>query len=287
MIEKPLANLATWVDYFTQVDVPVLRRTARDLAALREKEDTVGGRVIAHSVLQDPLLTLKVLALIEQQRRTSQNHDITTIERAIMMIGVTPFFRHFDSLPTIEDQLALHPQALLGVMKVIVRARRSAKWAREWAILRHDVDVDEVTVAALLHDCAEILCWVFAPTLSIELRDLLKARRGLRSAVAQEAVFGVTSHDLQSGLAQAWHLPHLLTQMIDGKERANPRVRNVVCATNLARHSANGWDDPALPDDYAEIADLLHLSVDATITRVGVPVPDAPTELPVASVQPQ
>ena len=97
MIEKPLANLATWVDYFTRVDVPVLRRTARDLAALRDKEDTVGGRQIAQTVLQDPLLTLKVLALIEKQRRASQNHDITTIERAIMMIGVTPFFAHFET----------------------------------------------------------------------------------------------------------------------------------------------------------------------------------------------
>lgn len=287
MIEKPLANLATWVDYFTRVDVPVLRRTARDLAALREKEDTVSGRVIAHTVLQDPLLTLKVLALIEQRRRASQNHDITTIERAIMMFGVTPFFRHFETLPTIEDQLAQHPQALLGVMNIIVRARRSAKWAREWALFRHDVDVDEVTVAALLHDCAEILCWVFAPTLSLELRNLLRSRPGLRSAVAQEAVFGVTAHDLQIALARAWRLPRLLTQMIDGSERTNPRVRNVACATNLARHSANGWNDPALPDDYAEIAELLHLSVDATMTRIGAPVPDAPTELPPSPTQPQ
>lgn len=287
MIDKPLANLATWVDYFTRVDVPVLRRTARDLATLRDQEDTVSGRVIAHTVLQDPLLTLKVLALIEQRRRASQNHDITTIERAIMMIGVTPFFRHFETLPTIEEHLAHHPHALLGVMKVIVRARRSAKWAREWALLRHDVDVDEVTVAALLHDCAEILCWVFAPTLSLELRNLLKSQPGLRSAVAQGAVFGVTAHDLQTGLARAWHLPHLLTQMIDGTERTSPRVRNVVCATNLARHSANGWDDPALPDDYAEIADLLHLNLDAAMARIGVPVPDAPTEMPGVSAQPQ
>jgi HD-like signal output (HDOD) protein len=285
MIEKPLANLATWVDYFTRVDVPVLRRTARDLAALRDKEDTVSGRQIAQTVLQDPLLTLKVLALIEKQRRASQNHDITTIERAIMMIGVTPFFAHFETLPTIEDHLARHPQALLGVMKVIVRARRSSKWAREWALLRHDVDVDEVTVAALLHDCAEILCWVFAPTMSLALRDLLRSQPGLRSAVAQDAVFGVTAHDLQNGLARAWRLPALLTQLIDGRERANPRVRNVLCATNLARHSANGWDDPALPDDFVEIAELLHLSVDAVKERIGVPAPEVPTELPEPSAQ--
>lgn len=287
MIDQPLPNLATWVDYFTRVDVPVLRRTARDLTLLREKEDTVSGRVIAHTVLQDPLLTLKVLALIEQRRRASQNHDITTIERAIMMIGVTPFFHHFETLPTIEEHLGRHPQALLGVMKVIVRARRAAKWAREWALLRHDADVDEVTVAALLNDCAEILCWVFAPKLSLELRMLLKTHPGLRSAMAQEDVFGVTARDLQSGLARAWRLPALLTMMIDGKERGNPRVKNVVCATNLARHSANGWDDAALPDDYADIADLLHLSVDAVKSRIGVPEPEEPTEIPADFAQPQ
>lgn len=287
MIDKPLANLATWVHYFTQVDVPVLRRTARELAALREQEETVSGRAIAHAVLQDPLLTLKLLAFIEQRRRASQNHDITTIERAIMMIGVTPFFRHFETLPTIEEHLARHPQALLGVMKVIVRARRAAKWAREWALLRHDIDVDEVTVAALLHDCAEVLCWVFAPTLSLELRKSLKTTPGLRSAVAQQAIFGVTAHDLQTGLTRAWRLPNLLTQLIDGTERGNPRVRNVVCATNLARHRANGWDDPALPDDYAEIADLLRLSVDAVKARIGVPLDEAPPTLPADSAYPQ
>jgi len=287
MIDKPLPNLATWVDYFTRVDVPILRRTARDLTALREKEDTVSSRAIAHTVLQDPLMTLKVLALIEHNRRASQNHDITTIERAIMMIGVTPFFRHFETLSTIEEQLAQLPHALLGVMKVIVRARRAAKWAREWALIRHDIDVDEVTVAALLHDCAEILCWVFAPRLSLELRMLLKTHPGLRSAMAQEEVFGVTAHDLQLGLARAWRLPELLTVLIDGKQRDKPRVRNVICATNLARHSANGWDDPALPDDYVEIAELLRLSVEAVKDRIGVPVPDAPTEIPGAPAHPQ
>src|SRR5512135_2654893 len=35
------------------------------------------------------------------------------------------------------------------------------------------------------------------------------------------------------------------------------RVRNVAQAVNLARHLAHGWNDPALPDDDAAIADLL------------------------------
>jgi hypothetical protein len=54
----------------------------------------------------------------------------------------------------------------------------------------------------------------------------------------------------------------------------HPRVRNVKLAVDLARHSANGWDDAALPDDYTAIAELLHLNVDTTKKRIGVPKTD-------------
>ncbi len=46
----------------------------------------------------------------------------------------------------------------------------------------------------------------------------------------------------------------------DGRANADqPRVRNVQLAVNLARHSANGWDDAALPDDYKDIGELLRV----------------------------
>jgi acetoin utilization deacetylase AcuC-like enzyme len=50
----------------------------------------------------------------------------------------------------------------------------------------------------------------------------------------------------------------------------SPRVRNVVLADDLARHAANGWKDPALPDDFRAIADLLHMTPDAVMMRLGV-----------------
>ncbi|MDP1755153.1 MAG: metal-dependent hydrolase, partial [Methylotenera sp.] len=38
-----------------------------------------------------------------------------------------------------------------------------------------------------------------------------------------------------------------------------------------ARHSANGWDDAALPDDYRDIAQLLRMDVDKVMRVIGVP----------------
>lgn len=283
MIDKPLESLDAWVAHLSQAEIPVLRRTIRDLQQLRENEDKVSGREIARVVLQDPLMAVKVLAYLEAHRHRSQTTDITTIDRAIMMLGITPFFRSFEKLAAVEEHLAAHPQALLGLLRVVSRARRAAHYARDWAILRHDLDVDEITVAALLRDIAEILLWCFAPRLAIEVGRLKAQNPSLRSRVAQTAVYGMRTIELQMALCQAWHLPQLLLNLMNEAQAANPRVRNVALAVNLARHASDGWADPALPDDYKAIADLLHLTPDGVMMRLGVDpyaVPDDPPPQP-------
>lgn len=271
MIAAPLNSIDSYIAYFSQTDLPVLRRTVRALAELRQREDEVSGRRIATVVLQDPLMTLRVLVYIEAHRRSAQNHDITTIERAIMMLGVSPFFEKFSDLPTVEDQLASHPRSLLGVLHVITRARQAATYAQDWARLRHDMDVDEVTVAALLHDAAEILCWCFAPDLMQQVSSRMQETPGLRSAKAQASVLGSPMHDMQLALVKAWRLPELLVTLMDDRNAHNPRVQNVVLATNLARHASKGWQDAALPDDYRDISALLHISYDQVLKRLDVP----------------
>jgi HD-like signal output (HDOD) protein len=274
MIDRPFSDLEAWVQFYDQADVPILRRTINELNALRDNAVRTNARSLATVILHDPLLTLRVLAYIEEHRRKSQNADITTIERALMMIGVEPFFRDFNALPVLEDQLKNHPKALLGVLKVINRSRKASVWAREWAVIRHDLDVDEITVAALLHDASEILMWCFAPTLALEVKELQTRDRTLRSATAQSAVYGIRLNDLQLALARAWRLPQLLTTLIDRNHAEHPRVRNVTLAIDLARHSANGWDDAALPDDYQAIEELLHINHETLMHKLGLDQPE-------------
>lgn len=277
MVHTPFADLETWIQFYRQADLPVLRHTENELNRLREDAEKVNARVLASIILQDPLMTLRVLAYIEEHRRKTQNADITTIERALMMIGVIPFFRDFQQLPMIEDSLKPYPKALLGLLKVIARARRAARWARDWALIRHDLDVDEITVAALLHDVAEILMWCFAPDLALRVRNLQIQDRSLRSATAQLQVYNITLHDLQLGLARTWQLPELLTTLMDRDKADHPRVRNVTLAVDLARHSANGWNDAALPDDYKAIAELLHISHETLMRKLGIEPPETPS----------
>lgn len=275
ILEKPLDTATAYVNFLSHQDMPVLRQTVKQLATLRESADSVNAKRLAAVVLGDPLMTMKLIAHLQAVRHRSQNHDITTIDRAIMMLGVSPFFEAFSDAPTLESTLGSQPVALIGVLQVIARARKAAHLARDWAIARHDLDVDEITVAALLGEAPEIMCWTFAPALMARVKRLQAADRNLRSTIAFRAVFGIAKSELQIGLVNAWNMPELLMALLDAEHAENPRVRNVKLANNFARHLAKGWDDPALPDDIDEIERLLHINREQLLLRLGTPAEHA------------
>jgi hypothetical protein len=45
----------------------------------------------------------------------------------------------------------------------------------------------------------------------------------------------------------------------DERHASSAQVRNVLLALRLARHTARGWDNAALPDDVRDIASLLNM----------------------------
>ena len=271
MLNSPLHNLDEWVAFFSSKEMPVLRQTVRRLDEARANIDQISGRDVAHIVLQDPLMAVRVLAYIQSFPGKHLRSDITTIANAVMMLGLEPFFSKLETPVTLEARLKSEPQALLGLLQVIRRVQRASHYAADWAYYRHDMNVEEVALVALLHDLAEILLWCFAPRLAIEIRDRQQADRTLRSAVAQEQVLGIRLFDLQLALCDAWKLPELLKTLMDDANAHLPRVENVSLAVNLARHSTGGWDDAALPDDFAAIEKLLHISRESLFKRPDVP----------------
>ena len=275
MLDHPLQDIEDWVVLFSTNNPPVLRVTRRRIEEMRQDIDRVDARELARVILQDPIMTVRVLSFIQPIHGKSLQHDITTIASAVMMMGIHPFFNHFSDLNTIEEMLkGEDPHALLGILKIIRRAQRAADYAQDWAIWRYDISMEEVRIAALLHDLAEILVWSFAPKLGLAIHNMQVAYPTMRSADAQATILGMTFQDIQLALCRAWHLPQLLLNLIDDENAGQERVRNVSYAVRLARHSANGWDDPALPDDYRDIGELLNLTPEAVRQRLGLePMP--------------
>ena len=271
MTNQPQQSLESWIDFFSKAEMPVLRKTLRQLEEARSKIDRINGRDIAAIVLQDPLMSIRVLAYIQPFISKRLHSDITNIGNAIMMQGIEPFFKNIGEPPTIEAMLKNEPQALLGVLQVIRRSQRASRYAHLWAVERYELNIEEVTLAALLHDIAEILIWCFFPKQAVIIRSRLQADKALRSMNVQKEVLGFYLYELKQGLCSVMHLPELIMTLMDQNNAELPRVLNVLLAVNLARHSADGWENAALPDDFAAIQKLLRIDRETLLKRLDIP----------------
>ena len=257
-LTAPLRDLEAWTRYFREAPIPVLAKTSEALEALRAEEDNVDANTLASVIECDPLMSLKLLAHVASKRRVENATETESITTSLVMTGISPFFRNFGLQPTVEDHLRDQPQALDGLSALLRRADRAAQFATGFAVHRGDTDVGVIRLAAYLHDFAEMLMWCHAPTLQLRIAQAQQADATLRSATVQRVVLNIELDDLRQALMKLWRLPELLVRISDDRHADLAIVRNVLLAVRLARHTTQGWDNPAVPDDIAEIATLLN-----------------------------
>ncbi len=264
-LTQPLADLNAWVACFRDAEIPVMTETAEALEAMRAREDDVDANLIGEMISGDPLMTLKVMAFASKNRPTRLLTEPETVTSTLVMMGISPFFRFFGPQPVLDDVLADHPEALAGLNEVLRRANRAANFALSFAVHRLDPDAAVIHQAALLHDFAELLLWCHAPDLALSMREAQRADASLRSSVVQQQMLHVELADLQHSLMQDWRLPELLVHITDDKQAQHLNVQCVMLGVRLARHTALGWENAALPDDISDIAHMLNLSHETTL----------------------
>jgi hypothetical protein len=259
------ADADGWVRRLRSATIPVLADTATQLEVLRLSEDAMDARTLADVIGADPLMTLKLFVHAGANRSRHATADVETVTAALVMLGIGPFFRAFGPQPDVEQLLRDEPDALGGLRAVLRRADRAARFALGFAVHRQDHDAAVIHEAALLHDFAEMLLWCHAPALALTMRERQRADPALRSSVVQRALLNVELPDLQHALMLAWHLPELLVRITDRRQAHHPSVLSVTLAIRLARHTAEGWDNAALPDDVRDVGQLLNLAPEPTL----------------------
>lgn len=263
-------GLEYWVAILTRAELPVLKQTARDLNELRANDEKLTAIGVAEIIARDPIMTVKLLRYLQQHKHKAQTTEVIQVEQALLMLGIEPVFRKVAPEPLIEDALKHKTPALLHLLRTIHRAHLASEYAKDWAVRLRDLHYEEVRIAALLHEIAVILMWCFAPDEMLEIEEIRIREPMVRTRVIQERVLGFSLYELQRELAIQWELPQLLLTLMNDSCAHLPRVRNVVLAVNLVRHSSNGWDNPALPDDYKGIAELLRMQVEDVVEMIAV-----------------
>lgn len=261
-------DIAGWMLLFDVQQLPVLASTVASLDEFAIVEDRVDAHMLSESVANDPLLTLRLLAHVAELRRGREGGEPETVTEALVMLGISPFFKAFEGVSSAEQLLQDQPQALEGFRRVLQRSHRAARFAISFAAHRMDHDAAVIHEAALLHDFAELLLWLKAPSLALQICLRQQADPALRSAAVQQELLHVRIADLQHALMKRWQLPSLLVRITDGQDaQATDQMRNVQLAIRVARHSAMGWDNAALPDDIRDVAELLYLGLEP-VTRL-------------------
>ncbi|HEX6017317.1 MAG TPA: HDOD domain-containing protein [Burkholderiaceae bacterium] len=258
-------DVGGWVALWRHAEIPVLHETAEQIEELRTRENEVDARLLAPVISADPLMCLKLLAHVSKHRSSRRVTDTETATAALVMAGIGPFFRAFGRQPTVQDGLAGQPRALEGLLRLLARAQRAARFALGFAVHRMDPDAEVIHEAALLHDFAEMLLWCHAPLLALEIEHRQRVDPSLRSATVQRQVLGVELADVRQALMRTWRLPELLVRISDDRHDREAQVRNVLLAIRLARHTKRGWDNEAIPDDVRDISLLLNLRPDTTL----------------------
>ncbi len=265
-MDRAPRDLQGWMAQFDVTLLPVLADTAVTIEEMRANEDGVDAHMLAQTIALDPLMSVKVLSLVGRLRRGREGTEPETVTSALVMLGITPFFKLFGPQTTVEDCLAGDERALEGFNSVLRRIHRAANFAIGFAVQRLDHDAAVIHGATLLHDFAELLLWWRAPILAKEIARRQREDSTLRSADIQRQLLHVTLAELQHALMVRWQLPVILARITDdGQHNDSAQVRNVGLAVRLARHTAEGWDSAALADDVREIAELLHLGPEPTL----------------------
>jgi HD-like signal output (HDOD) protein len=261
-------SLSDWIAFLDQAELPVLKHSARELVRMRGDDSLLNAHDVAAVVSDDPLLAVKLLRYMQRHKHRAAQGDLIGVTQSLLILGLDAFFRDVPASPVVEDGLRGHLDALVNMLHTVRRAQRAAYYAYDWSLRMHELHAEEVLLAALLSHLGEMLMWCFNPEPMLDIYRRQLADPSLRSADIQQQVLGFTGMAFQRELTQRWQLPELLQQMTDPALAHTPRVRNVMLAVNLARHSANGWDNPALPDDIQQIAVLLRMEPDKVLALV-------------------
>ena len=152
-------SVSEWINYLSKHPIPVLKQTARELLLLKEDENKLSVRTITPIVLNDPLMVFRVISYAKKHQGRHQLQDLIQVEQAILMMGTNAFYQNLHPSPLIEDQLKTNIPAMMHLLKLIKRAHRATYFATDWAAFHKDLHSDEVHIATLLHDLAEMLMW--------------------------------------------------------------------------------------------------------------------------------
>lgn len=252
-----MQKIQAWIRRITDNEMPIFGRTVQEVVSVSEDDDTSAGH-LSQVVLKDAAMTSRVLKLANSSFYNAGRQRLSTVSRAIMMLG-------FDTVRSMCVTVALIDSLVKGVnrhhlVREMARALHAATQAQQIAIQRKDANPEEVFICTLLYNIGDLAFWCFAGKEGEQIDVLLNT--GETPESAQREVLGFTLRELSEGLAREWSLSELLQNTLAKPEGNTPRTRTITLSHQLAIATEEGWDSAAVTKLTSELANLAGISAD-------------------------
>ncbi len=250
--EYPL-DLAAWIERIRGREMPVFGRTVESLRTLIA-DDRASASALAKVILMDPPMTTKVLRLANSAFFNHAHQGISTVSRAIVVLGFDPVVELALSVALID---ALLNQGIRGRLHAeMARSFHAAVQARWISRKRGEGAGEEIFIAALLGRVGEMAFWCFGGEQAHRL-DRCLSETDVREEEAQQRVLGFPLRQLSYGLIKEWRLGALAAAAMEMDPRGRGPGRSILLAHRLARLADGGWDSPGGRQCLHEVADYL------------------------------
>ena len=250
-------SAAEWVERIREEEMPALGATVALVQSITDDETASTDR-LARVILQDAAMTAKVLKLANSAFYNPSRLNISTISRAIIVLG-------FNVVAEMAVGIRLVDALLSGgvrqrVVEEMARSFHAAVLARSIATIRRDPRSEEMFIAALLSNVGEMAFWSFGGEAAQQLDEAL-GKGELDPEAAQVAVVGFRLRQLSVGLAREWKLGPLLQSVLEERRPGPPEV-SIRYALRVAAETRKGWESPASVELVAKLADFVGIPVE-------------------------
>ncbi len=231
-----MKSTEAWVSYLSKVELPVLANTLRRIGELTDSSNSTVNE-LANVILNDAQLTSQVLRLSNTVFYNQTRMQVSTVSRAITLIG-------FDAVKSMAISSLIVDSLLKRtdrphLLRCLARAIHAAVQARCLMPRRNEQALEEVFIGALLMNIGELAFWSCDTEQATELEQELRLEKP--PVEAQKTILHSTFTEITRGLVEAWALGPFIKEVVSAG-KANSRAASLVRhSVEMAKLSEQGW----------------------------------------------
>ena len=231
-----MTSTQAWVTYLSKVELPVLANTLWRIHELTDNRNSTVNE-LASVILNDAQLTSQVLRLSNTVFYNQTRTQVSTVSRAITLIGFDAVKSMAISSLIVDSLLKRNDRPHL--LHCLARAIHAAVQARCLMPKRNETALEEVFIGALLMNIGELAFWSCETDQANELEQRLRLDEP--AVPAQKTVLNTTFTEITRGLVEAWSLGPFIRDVVSPGPANSPGASLVRHSVEMARLSEQGW----------------------------------------------